>query len=134
MSTVYSSAGLLPVATRFRLQVLDDGILVLQWDRSLEVTVADAVELIRHKELLAPGRCSPILVELNGMVTMARHAFVLMAESLDVSAAAIVGSCPVEKILVTHFEAVHRPPYPVAYFESRGQALESLHERTLLTR
>jgi hypothetical protein len=109
--------------TRLRLQMLSDGVLLLQWTDTLTVTADDVAELIRAREALAPSGCPRMLIELNGMVTLSRQAFVLLAASLDISAAAFIGSSPVEKVLVAHFDAVHHPPYPVGYFENRDKAL-----------
>lgn len=69
-----------------------------------------------------------MLVDLNGMVTLSRDAFALLAASLNVSALAALGNSAVERVLIEHFRAVHKPLYPVGYFESFREALDWLHQ------
>lgn len=127
MNDAFLAAASPPTSARFRFEHLDDGTLLVRWDEFLAITVDDVAALIRAGKDSASGRCALMLVELNGMVTLSRQAFALLAASLDAQAVAFTGSSAVEKVLVTHFRAVHRPPYPVEYFDSRAEAHTWLH-------
>lgn len=112
---------------RFQLDHVGHGVLLLRWDEALAVTAQDVLTLIEHQDSLSPGSAAPILVDLNGMMTLSRDAFALLAASLNASAIAALGTSAVEHVLIEHFHAVHKPPYPVEYFESSTKALDWLH-------
>lgn len=126
--SAHPPAGTPPRDTRFRLEQLDERVVLLRWQARVAVDVDDVVKLMRALEASVPGGRVHMLVELNGMVTVERQAFVLLAASLGAEAVAFVGTCPVERVLVAHFDAVHRPKYPVGYFGERSRALEWLNE------
>ncbi|MCU1634031.1 MAG: hypothetical protein JWM61_2683 [Micrococcaceae bacterium] len=111
------------IEARFQLERVDDQVLLLRCDKSLAVNEEDVLTLIEHQEVLRPGGAAFMLVELNGMVTLSRKAFVLLATALNVAAVAAFGHSAVDHVLVEHFRAVHKPPYPVEYFESHDEAL-----------
>jgi hypothetical protein len=115
---------------RFRLE-RHKGVLFLRWTDTLSITLGDVQDLTEHLTIMAPENRPLLLVELDGMVTLSREAFVLAA-SLKLSAVACVGSGPVERVLVSHFGAVHQPPFPVEYFENRARALSWLQGRALI--
>lgn len=114
---------------RFHLSYLATGVLTVCWARSLEVTAGDIEALRICLQELAPGRLPPVLADLNGMITLSREAFAALSSATDLPAVAVVGASPVEKVLVAHFQAVHRPAYPIEYFERRDEALTWLLRR-----
>ncbi|MHA7295066.1 DUF7793 family protein [Arthrobacter sp. HLT1-21] len=113
---------------RFQLDRSDDGVSLVRWDDSLVLTAEDILALIEEQQAQHPGVTALLLADLNGMVTLSRDAFALLATSLNVSAVAAFGTSPVERVLIEHFRAVHRPPYPIEYFESAVEARIWLHE------
>lgn len=115
---------------RFRLEYLATGVLTLRWARSIEVTAGDIEALGVRVQALAPGCLPPILADLNGMVTLSREAFTALSSARNLPAVAVVGASPVERVLVAHFQAVHRPSYPIEYFERRDEALTWLLRRS----
>jgi hypothetical protein len=114
---------------RFALQQFEDNVLLLRWNDQLSVTADDVSTLAAREEIVAADEPPLLLVELNGMTTLSRQAFGVFATGLKVAAVACVGTCPVEQVLVTHFKAVHQPPYPVAYLANHAEALHWLHSR-----
>ncbi|WP_459259745.1 DUF7793 family protein [Arthrobacter sp. TMN-50] len=113
---------------RFQLDRTDDGVQWVRWDKSLELKAEDVLVLIEHQQALYPGVPALLITDLNGMVTLSRAAFALLATSFKVSALAAFGTSPVEQVLIEHFRAVHKPRYPVEYFESHVEAQIWLHE------
>lgn len=114
---------------RFHLEYLAGPVLGLRWAESIAVTAGDVNILKARVRALALENCPPVLVDLNGMVTLSPGAFAELSTADGVPAVAVVGSSPVEKVLVAHFRAVHKPLYPVGYFEDRDEAHVWLHDQ-----
>jgi hypothetical protein len=102
---------------------LRDGILWVDWIRGTSVSDADARAFIGRAVALSAGVRLPMLVELNGIVTVTRNAFLQSAKKLDIAAMALVGPSAVDKVIAAHFIEVHHPPYPTRYFPSHAEAL-----------
>jgi hypothetical protein len=100
-----------------------DGILWIDWIRGTSVDNVDARALIERAAALSAGVRLPMLVELNGMVTLTRNAFLQFAKELNVVAMALVGESAVDRVIAAHFIEVHRPVYPTDYFSCRDEAL-----------
>ncbi|RJT75971.1 hypothetical protein D6T63_17040 [Arthrobacter cheniae] len=119
------------IAGKFQLERAEEGVLTLRWAESSHVTVEDVWALVDSMQPLSARDCSLMLVDLNSMVTLTRQALNLLAGLRDVPIVAAVGRSPVEKVLITHFQAVHRPSYLIEYFEDRDEALAWLHQQPI---
>ncbi|WP_247828656.1 hypothetical protein [Arthrobacter antioxidans] len=100
-----------------------DGVLWVEWFTGTSVGEADAIALVERADAISRGVCPPMLVELNGMVTLSRTALLRFAGELNIAAMAIVGPTAVDKALAAFFAEVHDPPYPTRYFRHRVHAL-----------
>ncbi len=100
-----------------------DGVLWIEWIDGTSVGDADAVSLIERADAISTDVCPPMLVELNGMVTLTRNALLRFAKDLNIAAMAIVGPSAVDKAIADFFTEVHEPPYPTRYFQHRDMAL-----------
>ena len=100
-----------------------DGVLRIVWIRGTSVNDVDARALVERSRALSAGVRLPMLVELNGMVTLTRNALLQFAKELNLTAMALVGPSAVDKVIAAHFIEVHEPVYPTRYFPSRDEAL-----------
>lgn len=99
------------------------GVLWARWHTSASVSDSDAAAMVQRAGALIGHGCPPMLVELNGMVTLTRSALRSFANDLDIAAMALVGPTGVDRTIAEYFTMVHRPPYPTGYFETPKQAL-----------
>ncbi|PPB49413.1 hypothetical protein C4K88_06855 [Arthrobacter pityocampae] len=100
-----------------------DGVLWVEWHAGTSVDDADAAALVARADAISENVCPPMLVELNGMVTLSRNALLRFARDLNIAAMAIVGPTAVDSTLAAFFAEVHDPPYPTRYFRHRAHAL-----------
>lgn len=100
-----------------------DGVLWVEWFAGTSVGDADATALVERADAISRDVCPPMLVELNGMVTLSRTALLRFARELNIAAMAIVGPTAVDRALAAFFAEVHDPPYPTRYFRHRSHAL-----------
>jgi hypothetical protein len=111
-----------PLCDAFTVGVRD-GILWVRWNRSVTVSAEDAARLVRRVDALCLKTTPPMLVELNGMVSLSRGALHIFATELNITAMAIFGPSAVDETLATFFIQVHKPPYPAAFFAAGPPAL-----------
>lgn len=102
---------------------LRNGVLWLQWRQNMSVSDTDAAALVQRADALCWNVCPPMLVVLNGMVTLSRNALSTFAHTLNISAMAVVGPSAVDRTLTDYFTEVHRPPYPTRYYGNTDDAL-----------
>ncbi|MHA7239169.1 DUF7793 family protein [Arthrobacter sp. TMS1-12-1] len=103
-----------------------DGVLWVEWLDGMRVGDGDARALVERAGAISRDVCPPMLVGLNGMVTLSRDALRRFAGDLDIAAMAIVGPTAVDRTLAEFFAEVHDPPYPTRYFPQRTVALRWL--------
>lgn len=113
---------------------LSDGILWVRWGPNTSVNDADAAALVEQAAAVDPEGRAPMLVELNGMVSLTPGALRSFATALNLTAMAIVGPTAVDRTLVGFFTGVHRPPYPARHFEDVDRARKWLTSGTHPTR
>lgn len=111
--------------SRFTL-TLEKGCVRVEWNESVTVTEQDALELVRRLEEVNPGRCDPMLVILNSMVSVDAPGQTVFADHLNVAALALVGPTAVDRLIAAFFDGVHRPRYPTRYFAEPESAREWL--------
>ncbi|MBG6216425.1 hypothetical protein IWX75_000869 [Arthrobacter sp. CAN_A6] len=112
----------------------DNDLIRVDWDRGITISDDDARQLIARLAELSPLVCGPMLVNLNGMVSLSRGSLSAFAGNLDISAMALVGHSAVDRLLAGFFIGVHRPPYPTCYFDSEEAGEEWLLGRRHLDR
>lgn len=103
-----------------------DGYVRVEWNEGVTVSEQDALDLVQRLEEVNPGRCDPMLVILNSMVSVDASAQATFAGRLNVAALALVGPSAVDRMIATFFDSVHRPRYPTRYFPTPDAALDWL--------
>ncbi|MDQ0736226.1 DUF7793 family protein [Arthrobacter agilis] len=100
---------------------MEDGLLVVEWDRGTSVTTEAAESVVTAAAALNPSRRPPMLALNNNMVSLTREALQVFAERLDVSALAIVG-VEGDRMIAAYYKQLHTPPYPTRFFDSAAEA------------
>ncbi|WP_026550675.1 STAS/SEC14 domain-containing protein [Arthrobacter sp. Br18] len=100
----------------------DNDLIRVDWEPGITITDDDAQHLIDRLEEISPLVCGPMLINLNGMISLSRGSLSAFALDLNISAMALVGHSAVDRMLVEFFVEVHRPPYPTGYFDSEEPA------------
>ena len=111
-----------PTKNSFIVEVRD-GVLWIEWVTNATVTDHEASALVGRAAALGSDRCPPMLVMLNGMVSLSRGALEMFSHGLKIAAMALVGPSPVDRLLASYFTEVHEPPYPTRHFDTAEDAL-----------
>jgi hypothetical protein len=102
---------------------LRDGVLYLQWFRGAVIDEKDAVAAMAAVSRLCQGRGRPMLVEMEGTAWLSCKARKVFARPCLVTRIALVGSSPVDRVIVSFFLARSTPPCPARYFTSYEAAM-----------
>lgn len=100
-----------------------DGILYLRWNKGVVIGQNDAVAAVDALRSLGNGGKHPMLAQMGGLAWIGCKAQDIFAVSPPVTRVALLGSSPVDKMVVSFFIGRHRPPYPTQYFTSSDEAL-----------
>lgn len=104
----------------------ENGYFRVEWNAAVTVSEQDALDLVQRLDELNPGRCDPMLVILNAMVSVDAPGQTVFADQLNVAALALVGPSAVDRMIATFFDGVHRPRYPTRHFRQPDEALDWL--------
>lgn len=108
---------------------LRGGVVYLRWTRGAGVTEADVRDVMANVSVLCSGRRRPLLVDMHwmeGLDSKARDAF---AGSWPLTRVAVVGTSPVDNVILVFYLARHRPACPTRFFASATDALAWLKTR-----
>ena len=115
------------VQTRAQTIVLgDDGIFRARSVPGTEIHLADAVEIIRALTVLGGGETRPILVDLSGVRAISGEARAYFAgpETAKVeSAAGLMVSSPLTRVIGNFFMGLNKPRIPARLFQHETEAL-----------
>ncbi|RJT97048.1 hypothetical protein D6T65_15180 [Arthrobacter frigidicola] len=113
-----------PVVTETEpfVAVMRGSILCVRWRQGATIDDAMAAAFIERAAQISPNSSPPMLVELNGMVTLTRGALLRLATNPNVGAMASVGPSVVDYILSQFFTQVYDPPYPTRHFTNTSDA------------
>jgi hypothetical protein len=102
---------------------LRGGIVHLRWTRGAVVTEADVRDVMADVSVLCSGRRRPLLVDMHwmeGLGSKARDAF---AGRWPLTRVAVVGTSPVDHVILVFYLARHRPACPTRFFTSATDAM-----------
>lgn len=103
---------------------LREGVLYLRWVRGAVIDEKDAMAaMAAASRLCHQGRGRPMLVEMAGTAWLGCNARKVFARPWPVTRIALVGSSPVDRVIVDHFLARCTPPCPARYFTSHDEAM-----------
>lgn len=115
-----------PIGVRMR----DDGILEVVLPASEEIEGPEARVAGAAVRALANGQRLPVLLVISGVVGVSLEARHVYATSIEVSAFAVVGESPVDRV-IAHYLLRSKPEMiPAQFFTSEAQAVEWLRQHT----
>jgi hypothetical protein len=115
-------------AHRFRLDEGPDGILRLTWDRDLRVTAELAKQAMAAVDDVNAGRRRPLLVRMARTTALDREAREQFARETSISAIALLGETPVDRLLAASTVGRGVLGAPARYFTDERDAVAWLVE------
>jgi hypothetical protein len=113
------------------LRLSDEGVLVLRWSSGVAIGEQDALAAMSLVNAVCGGTGRPLLVDLAGTASVSRDARAVFTRSSCASKIALLGSSPVDRVLVNFFPGLYKSPCPTRYFTSRPEALLWLGENRM---
>lgn len=110
---------------------MDDGVLWVTWEQAFHITEPIAENIVLRAEFMNPTSCPPMLLELRQPMTATDRAMEILAEGLNIAAAAVTGAGPRGEALITYYNKRTHPPFPTRYFATVGQARHWLSTKRL---
>lgn len=102
---------------------LRDGVLHLRWVRGAVIEEKDALAAMAAISRLSQGRGHPTLVDMAATAWLSCKARKVFAGPCLVTRIALLGSSPVDRVIVNYFLARCTPPCPARYFTSHEEAM-----------
>lgn len=102
---------------------LHDGVDYLRWTPGAMVTAKDARAVMAKVRDLCSGRPRPMLVDLARMDGVEHRARDIFAAPWPLTRTAIVGTSPVDRVIVSFYLARHSPVCPTRFFSSFAEAM-----------
>lgn len=102
---------------------LHDGVVYLRWAPGAMVTAKDARAVMAKVRDLCSGRHRPMLVDMARMEGVEHRAGEIFAAPWPLTRTAIVGTSPVNRVIVSIYLARHSPVCPTRFFSSFADAM-----------
>lgn len=100
-----------------------DGVIRLVWKHRVTIEESDAQAAMRAVNDVGRGSEYPMLVDMASTEYVSRQARAVFSIPCAASRIALLGSSPVDRILVNFFLGVCIPPCPTRFFTSRSDAM-----------
>lgn len=102
---------------------LHDGVVYLRWALGAMVTAKDARAVMAKVRDLCSGRPRPMLVDMARMEGVEHRAREIFAAAWPLTRIAVVGTSPVDRVIVNFYVARHSPACPTRFFSSFADAM-----------
>jgi hypothetical protein len=102
---------------------LRGGIVYLRWAPGAVVTEGDVRDVMAEVSALCSGRRRPMLVDMYWMEGLGYKARNIFAAAWPVNRVAVVGTSPVDQVILNFYLARHRPACPTRFFTSASDAM-----------
>ena len=110
------------------IELCRDGVVRLRWRPRVRVELEDAQAAIAAVDELCQGRRRPLLIDMTGTLSLSRQARIEFAAPNAASRIALLGSSPVDRMIVNFCLRVNPAPCPTRFFTSATEALGWLLE------
>ena len=100
-----------------------DGVIRLVWKHKVTIEESDAQAAMKAVNDVARGSKYPMVVDMANTEYVSRQARGVFSIPCAASRIALLGSSPVDRILVNFFLGVSIPPCPTRFFTSRTDAM-----------
>lgn len=111
------------------LELLENGVICLTWQRRATLEAADIEEVMREINELCKGQRRPLLVEMTDTETVSRAGRAAFSEECAASRIALLGTTPVDQVLA-NFRRSDSYPCPTRFFTDRTEATAWLLKET----
>ena len=108
--------------------LLDD-VVAITLVPGTQITHVDTLKIRGQLIDVFNGQASGLMLQLAGVATIDREAMTLYAKAVAVSALAVVGSSPVDRVVAHRLVGMTSPRCPHRYFTCRDEALEWLRSK-----
>ncbi|MCC3272994.1 STAS/SEC14 domain-containing protein [Arthrobacter zhangbolii] len=115
-----------PLAESARVGMTADGKITLVLPPGQVVTGAMAAEAAQEIENLAGVRRLPLLLTLTGVESISRTARDIFSAARSLSAVAVIGISPVDRVIANFLLGGEVQPCPTRYFSREKDALDWL--------
>lgn len=102
---------------------LKDGVVYVRWSPGALINKTAAQDVIARANILCAGKVLPALVEFTSLKGMDRGAGEMLAREWPFRQTAIVGSSPVDEVILAFYAARHSPSYSRRFFLSVSDAM-----------
>ncbi|MDQ6739579.1 MAG: STAS/SEC14 domain-containing protein [Actinomycetota bacterium] len=106
-----------------------EGILRIKLPELASITGPQAEAAAALVRSLANGRLLPLLMDVTGVLSVTSEMREVYGRSVAVSACALLGKSPVDRVIAHHFLGAESSGLPAAYFTSESEAIAWLEER-----
>ena len=110
------------------IERLDD-VVAITLVPGTQITHVDTLKIRGQLIDVFNGQASGLMLQLAGVATIDREAMTLYAKAVAVSALAVVGSSPVDRVVAHRLVGMTSPRCPHRYFTCRDEALEWLRSK-----
>ena len=110
----------------FAVDVADEGHLVLLLPPGEVVTGTMAVQAAERIESMAGDRKLPLMLVLSGVASITRGARDIFSAARSLSAVAVLGVSPVDRVIANFLLGGEIQPCPTRYFSRETEALSWL--------
>lgn len=112
-----------PCAGDFRVNLADEGHVVLRLPAGEVVTGSIAVRAAERIEGIAGAHKLPLLLILSGVESITRGARDIFSAARSLSAVAVLGISPVDRVIANFLLGGEVQPCPTRYFSREADAL-----------
>jgi hypothetical protein len=108
---------------------IDDGLVVITLQPGVRITAAHG-SIVRNQLITVfNGQPAGVLLRLAGVAMIDREAMVQYAQAVTVTALALVGQTPVDRLVAHRLVGLTLPKCPNQYFTDTEEALDWLRTR-----
>lgn len=107
------------------LELLENGIVCLTWQRQVSLEVADVTAAIARLDDFCQGLPHPLLVDMGGTKSVSHDARAAFSLPSAASRIALLGSTPVDRV-IANFRRADSFPCPTLFFTDRAEAISWL--------
>jgi hypothetical protein len=109
---------------------IENGILFFVYKKGLELTLEDAITIVKDRLDFQKGKAYPVFCDFRGVLTGSKAARDYLANegSELISTVALLISSPVMRVVVNFYLKIDKPKVPTVAFTEKDKALDYLNK------
>ncbi|MBT2568100.1 hypothetical protein J7I84_16665 [Arthrobacter sp. ISL-85] len=116
-----------PAPEKVTIHVIGDRILRITLSPGGRITEADGARVRERFLTLTAGAGGAVLLQITGVRSVSRDAVEVLSRAATVTAFAILGSTPVDRVIAHGMHGLPQPQCPSRYFSDEQEAMEWLN-------